>query len=374
VKLLQIIDNIDPSASEGCRVLTISNQLARRGHSVTLVACETPSIDTRGITSMLRPGVEMLWHRPLAKFHSFYFSPELYHKIQGKYDLIHAHSYRHHGTLAGSLKGYLTKTPLVLSPYGSVSVESTKNLKSYYLIQDALSFKLPVRSASRILAETNYEKEIITSFGGSPERIDVIHRDVDTDLFQRRENSIFDNPETLLYVGRVTRIKGIELLLRACADLPRTAELCVIGSCDDKQYLNELLSLARRLNILERIRFMGAVDHREVPKYLSSAKVLILPSLFENLGGIIMEAQACECPVVASDVGGVREIMVDGETGFLLKERSHRELSLRLTELLSDDKLIQDMGRRGRAFIMSHFTIKHYMRKILDSYSKALNH
>jgi len=372
VRTLQICDSIQTNSSEGRRVVTISNELSKRGYAVTVASAMRSQEEKQGVESCLKPDVEVIWVKPTFRFSNFSYSPSLYKTLcKRDFDLVHAHSYRHYGTYVGAVLGERKKVPYVVSPYGSIGYESTRSLKPLYLVQDIVTRKLPLKQAERILAETNYEKNQIIQHGGEDSKIDVVYREVDTSLFTNRRNNSPD-PKTVLYVGRITPIKGIELIIDSLTLLDDEISLTIIGPVENYDYLNRLENLVRHSNLQDRVNFLGAVPYEELPKHYSSALVLVLPSLYENLGGVILEAQACECPVIATDVGGVKEIVEDGKTGFMLNERSAEELAEKINVLASDASLRKEMGYKGRSLVETKFTTKVYVDTILFSYEKAM--
>ncbi|MBN2336459.1 glycosyltransferase family 4 protein [Candidatus Bathyarchaeota archaeon] len=372
MKALQISDGLNPDSSEGRRVLTVSRVLADEGHEVTVASAARSPEEKRRVESLASPDVKLLWHMPLFRFSNFSYSPGLFDMLsRGGYDLVHAHSYRHYGTYVGSILKKKTGTPYVLSPYGSISYESSGSLSFLYWMQDIVTRKYPIRLADRILANTLYERSQIIDFGGEPEKIDVVYREVDTELF--RKVDLGDNgARAVLFVGRITPIKGIELIIDALARLNADIQLSLVGPCEDNAYLSKLKGRAKSLGVDDRVVFHGQVPYEELPLHYSSALVLVLPSRYENLGGVLLEAQSCQCPVIASDVGGMGEVIDDGSSGYILRERSPVELAERIGELAADDSLRRKMGRKGRIFVSSTFSTEGYIRKIVGAYEKAL--
>jgi len=368
LRILQVYDNLSPDTSEGRRVITISNELTLRGNQVSIL---TRAEQIYNFKNVLRDGVEVINHEPIFNVRKFGFSPSIHGLIaKGNYDLIHAHSYRHYGTFASALHSARFKTPLVLSPYGTISYASSENFTIMYRLQDILTMKLPLKQASRILANTMYEKNQIIEYGGDPFRIDVVYREVDTELFRKVESAILE-PRTIVYVGRVTPLKGLELLIDSIPYIGAEYNLAIVGPIEDIAYQEALLHRAQTLGVSEKVDFIGKVEYNEIPLYLSSAEALVLPSLYENLGGVLLEAQACECPVVATDVGGVSESIVEGETGYLVKIRSPELFASKIMLLLEDESNKVRMGVAGRRFVENNFSIDSYISKIVKAYDYA---
>jgi glycosyltransferase involved in cell wall biosynthesis len=370
LKTLQIIDNLIPDSSEGRRVITIANELTRRGHMVTVASAFKDEGHAEKVERLLEPGVEILWHHPVFRFSKFYYSPDLYGLLSGgDYDVVHAHSYRHYGTYVGSLLRKKRNTPFVLSPYGSAGYGSSRKHMPLYLIQDFITRKHPLRYADRILANTLYEKGKLVDLGAEPDKIDVVYREIDTELFRKVGEAV---DYTVLYVGRVTPIKGIELLMEAMVSLRDSFRLVIVGPVEDLGYYMGLRRMARSNGLESRIEFKGEVRYGDIPSYLSQVLVVVLPSLYENLGGVLLEAQACECPVIGMDTGGIGEVVKDGETGFLLSDRNGASMAEKIELLAQDPEMRREMGKAGRKMVLQKFNKDTYVKKIIDSYETIL--
>jgi glycosyltransferase involved in cell wall biosynthesis len=100
---------------------------------------------------------------------------------------------------------------------------------------------------------------------------------------------------------------------------------------------------------------------------------LILSSLYENLGGVLLEAQACACPVIATATGGTAEVLENGKTGFLLSSRSPEEIAEAIYLLANDPSLRDRMGVDARRFVETNFSVKQYIDRIIRSYQDTLN-
>lgn len=373
MRTLQICDSIQLNSSEGRRVITISNELSKRGYDVTVASAIRSQEEKQGVESCLEPDVEVIWHRPAFRFSNFSYSPSLYQALcDREFDLVHAHSYRHYGTYIGAVFGKRKKVPYVLSPYGSIGYESTRSLRPLYWVQDTVTRKLPLKQAERVLANTNYEKNQIIQNGGEENKIDVVYREVDTSLFTSQANDSSDS-RTILYVGRITPIKGVDLIINSLPFLDDEFSLSIIGPVEDYDYLNRLKNLVRYYNLQDRVNFLGTVTYGELAKHYSYALTLVLPSIYENLGGVLLEAQACSCPVIATTTGGTVEVLEDGKTGFLLSSRSPEELANTIRILANDPSLRDRMGVDARRFVESKFSVKQYLERIIRSYNNALN-
>jgi D-inositol-3-phosphate glycosyltransferase len=147
----------------------------------------------------------------------------------------------------------------------------------------------------------------------------------------------------VLWVGRVARGKRLYLAVEAFAQMARTsdldARLLVLGGPDGEGGEAEL-DLARRraadLGVAGRVDFAGPVPHRQLPRWYAAADALLFTSERESFGLVVLEAQACGLPVVATAVGGVREIVADGISGRIVEEASAAALGTALRSLLRE--------------------------------------
>jgi glycosyltransferase involved in cell wall biosynthesis len=188
--------------------------------------------------------------------------------------------------------------------------------------------------------------------------------------------------EGVLFVGRMTPHKGLDRLIRA---MPAGATLTVAGTAGHDRQTPEsgYPALLHRLADGRPVRFTGPVPDSRLPALFRGASVLALPSvehtcygrqvqISELLGLSVLEAMASGLPVVASRLGGVPEIVVDGETGFLVDPGDIDELHDRLALLLADPVLAADMGRRAREVVLEQLTWEHCAARCLAAYRELI--
>lgn len=167
----------------------------------------------------------------------------------------------------------------------------------------------------------------------------------------------------LLYVGQVKKIKGIDILIEALALLRKEgtrAKLLIAGgatSRQDEEFFQELKEKARGLDV----EFLGWVEHEKLPEFYERADIFVLPSLSEAWGMVVAEAMAAGLPVVASDVSGPRDLVAEGETGYLMQAGNPEALKEKLSTLLRDSRLRESMGLAGRE------RVKRYMREAFEA-------
>jgi len=205
-------------------------------------------------------------------------------------------------------------------------------------------------------------REIERRYGGT---VEVIPNGVDVERFRPspRDEALAGTlglsveDQIVVMVGRLVGWKGVQDLLRALPEVKKRVgrvKGLVIG---DGEHRGELERLSRSLGLEETVIFVGAVPHEELPRYLSLAHVLVQPSLGEEVFGIAMlEAMACGLPVVGTRIGGIPEVVAEGETGFLVQPRNPRGLAEAVSRLLSDKSSRMAMGMKGRERAVRQFT------------------
>ena len=179
---------------------------------------------------------------------------------------------------------------------------------------------------------------------------------VDTEVFRpldkasiRRDLGLPTNERVVLFVGRIEPLKGIDLLLRAVSHLDGRFRVLVIGG-DGKDVArkSELAVLAAELRIADKVTFLDAVPHDDLPLYYNAADICVVPSYYESFGLVAVEAMACGVPVIASRVGGLKETVQDGQTGYLVPWLCPEPFAERLDLLLSNEPLRRSLGREAR--------------------------
>ncbi|WP_243092671.1 glycosyltransferase family 4 protein [Thermus hydrothermalis] len=226
--------------------------------------------------------------------------------------------------------------------------------------------RLAGRAGDLVLAVSERDRELALRYRVvPPERIRLVWNGVpDTPL---RANPSH-NPPRIVMVGRFAPQKDHALLLRALAelrDLPWRLDLVGQGPL-----LPEVQALAERLGLEQRVRFLG--KRLDVDRILADAQVFVLASNWEGLPLSVLEAMRAGLPVVASDVGGVREAVLEGRTGFLVPRGDVTLLRERLALLLQDPSLRVALGREGRKRYEAHFTLERMLRQVWAAYEELL--
>jgi len=294
--------------------------------------------------------------------------------------LVHCHTWYSHfgGILARKNYGI----PLVITVH---SLEPLRPWKREQL-GGGYDFSLWVEKtalemADAVIAVSHETKgDIERLFNVDPARVHVIHNGIDLDQYRKVDSidalkryGIDPTQPYLLFVGRITRQKGFQHLLRAIQFMDRGFQIVLCATAPDTQEMAEEMKTAVETARTQRpgvIWINEMVDQAAARELYSGAAVFVCPSIYEPFGIINLEAMACETAVVASAVGGIKEVVVDGETGFLVPleqmeegsfeptnpEKFARSLAERINQLMKDRQLREQFGKAGRKRVEEHFS------------------
>ena len=237
------------------------------------------------------------------------------------------------------------------------------------------------QNCQRLIAATEREKQdLIHHYGAQAENVRVIPCGVNTDDFRpmkrqlAREELDLGDDKVVLYAGRIDPLKGIDRLIRAVAYLTNGSRprLVIIGGDQQSQTeIDRLKHLVHELNLEDTVTFLGTIAHQKMPGYYNAASVLVVPSHYESFGLVALEALSCGTPVVASDVGDLRNIIHQGETGYVVGDASPASLAPRIDSFLSRP----DAGLAGANSIrdsVAHLSWDNIARAVAEECHRVL--
>ena len=312
-------------------------------------------------------------------------------------DLVHCHTWYSHfgGVLAKKNYGL----PLV------ITVHSLEPLRPWKREQLAGGYefslwieKTALEMADAIIAVSRETKDDIERlFNVDPARVHVIHNGIDLNEYRKIDSTdalkryrIDPASPYLLFVGRIARQKGFQHLVRAIQFMDRDFQIVLCAAAPDTPQLAEEMRVAVERAEAQRpgiIWINEMVDQRTACELYSQAAVFICPSIYEPFGIINLEAMACETAVVASAVGGIKEVVIDGETGFLVPleqmkespfeaidpEKFARDLAERVNELMRNPQLRESFGKAGRKRVEKNFSWTAIAEKTKALYTSLLS-
>ena len=274
-------------------------------------------------------------------------------------DLLHAHWW-FPNALVGGWAARLTRIPLVSTFHGTDIRMARAFPASRPVFRRVIRQSAAVTAVSRWLAAEAHEMT-----GLMPK---VAPMPVEADIFLPEPAR--SRGDRLLFVGRLSRQKGLDILLRALAALPDAISLDVVGDGEDRETLDVL---ARSLGVASRVTWHGAQAGDALPAFYRGAVALVVPSVDEGLGLVAVEAQLCETPVVAFASGGLIDVVEHGVTGMLVKQRDPAALAAAIAAVLARADRGAALGRAGRERALAEFKPSVVARRYLDIYHAALD-
>jgi glycosyltransferase involved in cell wall biosynthesis len=203
-------------------------------------------------------------------------------------------------------------------------------------------------------------------------QVPLIPNPLDIDLFKpslEPDNSELD----ILYVGRLEFRKGVHTLIRSMAYvqqyLPETKLTFIGADCGMKGYL---LNKASQLKYPENILFVDQLPRDKLIEYYQKSTICVIPSIWENYPYVCLEAMACEKPIIASDIGGIKDMIINGHNGILVPPGSSKSLGEAIVNLLKDRHLRKKLGVNARESIEQNYTSEKIVQKTLNIYRSLL--
>ncbi len=318
-------------------------RLAQRGHEVTLLASGWKGCAAHAELD----GIDV--HRAGARYTFSLAAPRYFARRLRK---------RHFDVVVEDLNKvplftrYWTRAPVVALVHHLFGMTAFKEAwfplaAATWLLERPIPFVFRNAPTIAVSAST---REDLGRRGLDAERIEVIPNGIDLSLYTPGPASMRTSEPSLLFLGRVKKYKRVDLLMRAVALLESeglSVTLRVAGSGDDRPRLDRI---ALNLGISDRVHFLGFVDEVRKLELFRTSWLHALTSPNEGWGISIMEASACGTPSIASDAPGLRESVVDGETGLLVPHGDVRALADSIASLLNDERRRESMGRQARSF------------------------
>jgi starch synthase len=297
--------------------------------------------------------------------------------------LVHSHTW--YANLAGHLAGLLYDVPHVVTAHSLEPLRPWKaeQLGGGYAVSSFAERTAYLGAAAVIAVSSAMRSDVLHAYPGiDPARVHVVHNGIDTEAWSPvadpdrvRSHGVDPDRPSVVFVGRITRQKGLPLFLRACRELPPDVQLVLCaGAPDTPEILAEVEGLVAELAAtrvgVTWVREM--LPRADVVALLSAATAFACPSIYEPLGIVNLEAMACETAVVATETGGIPEVVVDGETGVLVPieqaapgegggnpldpDRYVADFAAALTSVVTDPERAARLGRAGRDRAIAAFS------------------
>ncbi len=307
------------------------------------------------------------------------------------YTLVHSH-YWYSGSVAMKLKDAL-EIPMVHNCHslGRIKYDILKKEKPPYADMRLLEEELILKRANAIIASSPQEvKNILDLYKVTGENIELIRAGVDKNLFKpisskkAKKMTKLDHKNLILFVGRITKAKGLSILFKALSDVKekskKNIKLVVIGgdvsgimhSEEEKKEKEKLKKMIKTLNLEDNVEFLGPVEREKLPFYYSLADICVIPSLYETFGLVAVEAMSCGAPVVASRVGGLKHTVKEGYSGLHFVPGRADSLAKALLNLLEHPERLKKMKANARKRAAIEFSLERTSKQIKELYESLL--
>jgi glycosyltransferase involved in cell wall biosynthesis len=342
-----------------------ANGLAERGFDVNLMSLHPAS-------AQLSPDVCV--HRlPVAPPHGYFLAASPLRRLlqRLKPDLLHVHYASGYGTL-----GRLSKFhPQVLSVWGSdVFHFPTVSPVHRWMIRRNLATADHVSSTSHAMATQ------VAQLTGLRSKISVVPFGVDTHKFMQTQSTSYRGEFVIGTVKSLAPVYGIDTLLESFAHCRRQLQierhplhdklrLRIVGEGPQRA---ELEQLANRLDLSRVTTFVGAVTYDQVPAELNQFDIYVASSRRESFGVAVIEASACERPVVVSDTGGLPEVVAHGKTGFIVPRENPTKLAEAMIDLIRRPDLRIEFGRNGRQLVKEKYEWQSSVDQMIELYLRLI--
>jgi len=370
IKILHILGSAIRGGTETMTARLITNMGSEFHNEVCFLSREGP------IGSELKQKGVKVYYLPLANPWAIpIVTLRLYLLLRrNRYDILHLYGLK--ANLLGRILGKLSGYRRILGGLRSIYPSGLK--KKWTLWIDRLTFGLSLGYVSNSQAAIDF----LISHGYNRRKFWLIHNGIDIKPFYRRSDAEKETikrkyglPLDKLIITCVANLrppKGHEYLIQALHELKSKGFDYLALLIGDGPLRGRLEELVQELGLKNQVRFLGSRDRKEIPEILAITDIFVLPSLWEGLPTAAIEAMAAGCPVVATNVAGTPEVIVDRKTGFLVPPCDPQALADKIKLLLQDQVLRERMGQAGIERVKQHFTIERMVREYEDLYRKLM--
>jgi alpha-maltose-1-phosphate synthase len=311
-------------------------------------------------------------------------------------DLVHSHTW--YANFAGQVASKLHGVPHLITAHSLEPLRPWKEqqLGGGYLLSSYIEKSAYEEATGIIAVSAGMRDDILRAYPQiDPAKVSVIHNGIDLEAFQAandldsvRAHGVDPDQRSVLFVGRITKQKGLPYLLKAARELPADVQLVLAaGAPDTPQILQEVTDLVEELRKVRSnvIWIQKHLSRQELIALLSSATVFACPSIYEPLGIVNLEAMACSIPVVATATGGIPEVVAHNQTGLLVpieqltdgsgtpidEARFVSDFAAALNQMLASSQL-REFGVAGRKRVEEHFSWTSIAEQTLSVYRRAI--
>ena len=371
--VLFIIDSFEQGGSER-QALQLLRQLHRSAEVRVHLACLQDRGSLRADAEELEIGE--IHEYPLTSFYDLNFAKQIRlfrsYLTKNEIDVVHTHCF--YTNIFGMTGAYLARVPARITSKGETDGFRSPMQKR----AERMSFRL----AHRVIANCLVVQNQLIREGVNPKRIIQHYNGLDLDrlkpaatLTRERALKKFGLPPGRRFITIVANlrnpVKDHPMFLCAAARVRAVIPDAAFVVAGEGELMPSLRELAAALGIGDDVHFIGRCD--DVASLLLASHLGVLSSKAEGFANAILEYLAAGLPVVATNVGGVREAIVERETGHLVASGDDEAMAARIIQILEDDENARSMGARGKAIVAAKFSSEHHLRNTLELYDELLN-
>ena len=388
MKILQVSNFFPPQPAKWPGGATqvayhISKELVKRGHSVEVWSSNASALDMKtrlDIRSATVDGIEVRYFPYIVLNRvPFFLSPALAKAARDRldeFDVIHIHNYRTFGGAVVACYARKRNIPYLLQAHGSLPVTANKrNMKQFF---DMLWGNKLLRNATKVIAVSKMEAAQYQPMGISENIIEIVPNGIEFSEFVnlpkrgefRKKFRIGEDEKIILYLGRLHKTKGIDLVIKAFSSICREMkDMQLVLAGPDEGLLAELNSLATALGIKNKTLFTGPLYGSDKVEAYVDADVFVNVRIDEIFGIVFLEALACGTPVICSKGCGLADI-IDGQAGLVVPPEQN-SLASAIIAVLSDESKAQRFGENGMLMVRENFDWQKIAERVEEIYKRC---
>ena len=290
------------------------------------------------------------------------------------YDIIHTHSYIFFTSLQCAFLKKFKDFPLITHIHGGVQTPSS--LASNYMEKIQISFKnnifdkiignFTIKNSDRIISVSKKDLQFISNrYKIDKNKAFYIPNGIDVNRFKKSNKS---EKEYITFIGRLSYIKGIDIFIDIINQIyknNKNAKFLIIGR-------GPLYKLVKQAQKTIPIKYISSYPYEKINEIYNISKVIMITSRFEGLPTILLESLACETPVIASDVGGISEVIESNQNGFLFKIETIEKQIKNILEIINNENTLTKFGKNGREKMLKDFSWKSVVDKVFEIYETLI--
>ena len=383
MKILHVVPTYYPAVRYGGPIYSVHGlckALVKAGHEVHVC---TTNVDGQGNLDVPTgqvvdvEGVKV-WYFSSEYLRRLYYSPamkQFLHEKMQAFDIVHLHSIFLWPTWAAARIAEKASVPYVLAPRGmlvrDLVARKSRLIKNIWL---TLIERHTLEHAAFLHVTTELEAKEARFFGYRLPPVKIIPNGVNTNGLEQALEEQGEKPEpentSVLFIGRINWKKGLDRLIKSLQGQPQLN--LVIAGNDEEGYRSQLIALAQRQGMVDRVKFIGEVRDKEKFSRILNAPILVLPSYSENFGNVVPEAWAASRPVAVTREVGIAEMVEKYHAGIIIPGEPEA-MGQALARIIKKKDLLEEMGRNGRKLLDEYFSWNVIAENMISEYKNFVS-